>query len=133
MNNGYPRNFSPDEFSCKCNKRYCDGDSPNPASTRHLAWVLQRIRDELGGKSIHINSGVRCLEWNKQMGGSLNSYHRKGMAADLDVEDASPEEVGDVIERLMDSGKIPNGGLGRYPTFTHVDLKHRPSRWGSND
>jgi hypothetical protein len=24
---------------------------------------------------------------------------------------------------------IPNGGLGRYNTFTHVDIRHTPARW----
>jgi len=133
MNNGYPPNFHPGEFSCKCGGRYCDGHSPSSPITRHLAWVLQRVREELGGKPIHVTSGVRCIGWNKHVGGASDSCHLRGMAADLDVEGASPEEVADAVERLMENGRIPDGGLGRYPTFTHVDTRYRSARWGSND
>jgi hypothetical protein len=69
MSNGYPPNFSPEEFYCKCKGHFCEGPSAFPASTRHLAWVLQLIRDEIGA-SIRINSGYRCPAHNKKVGGA---------------------------------------------------------------
>ena len=128
MSNGYPPNFSPEEFYCKCKGHFCEGPSAFPASTRHLAWVLQLIRDEIGA-SIRINSGYRCPAHNKKVGGSPQSLHVKGMAADLACDAVSPEELADTVEDLMKQALIPNGGLGRYNTFTHVDIRHTPARW----
>lgn len=73
------------------------------------------------------------MHWNLKNGGASASYHTKGMAADLDVQGASPKEVADVIENMMKNGEIPDGGLGRYESFTHIDIRSRPARWGSND
>lgn len=47
--------------------------------------VLQQARDDYG-KPIHVNSGFRCPALNAKVGGKKNSYHLKGMAADLHVD-----------------------------------------------
>ena len=44
--------------------------------------VLQPLRDNWG-KPLHINSGYRCPELNKAVGGSTTSAHRYGYAADI--------------------------------------------------
>lgn len=46
--------------------------------------VLQPARDAFG-KPIRISSGYRCPELNTAVGGVPNSYHRVGLAADLQV------------------------------------------------
>ena len=43
--------------------------------------VLQPLRDRFG--PIRINSGYRCPELNKAVGGAHNSQHMKGEAADI--------------------------------------------------
>ena len=128
MSDGYPPNFRPAELHCKCNGQFCEGASPHPDRTRHLAWVLQQIRDDTGAP-IHINSGYRCPAYNEQVGGSTQSYHMTGMAADLACAAVSPEELADTVEGLMDEGGVPDGGLGRYNTFTHVDIRQTKARW----
>lgn len=132
MSTGYPNNFSPSEFNCKCRNQFCDGPPPHPDRTRHLAWTLQRIRDKIGA-SIRVTSAYRCTAWNEHVGGAAQSYHPRGMAADIDVMGVSPSEVADTVEEMMEKGDIPNGGLGRYKTFTHVDIRRGAARWGSND
>lgn len=47
--------------------------------------ILEPAREKLG-KPIRITSGYRCPQLNKLVGGAANSYHMKGMAADLHVE-----------------------------------------------
>lgn len=47
--------------------------------------ILQPIRDQLG-KPLIINSGYRSKEVNKLVGGAKNSYHLKGMAADIHAD-----------------------------------------------
>jgi uncharacterized protein YcbK (DUF882 family) len=49
---------------------------PNP----ELVHKMQLLRDEVG--SIEVISGTRTVEYNKKVGGSLNSYHLDGLAVD---------------------------------------------------
>ena len=129
---GFPPNFSPNEFHCKCKFKHCDGRSLQPDRVRHLAWTLQAIRNEIGFP-IRINSAYRCPGHNRDVGGAPQSLHLQSYAADLDVMGVEPKDVADAIEGMMKAGKIPNGGLGRYKTFTHYDIRPTPARWGSND
>ena len=126
MTDGYPRNFRPEEFNCKCGD--CSGRTPDPPATRHLAWVLQQIRD-LANVPIKINSGYRCPEHNKSIGGHPRSYHMKGWAAALHPVGISPAELHAAIEHLVASKRIPAGGLGLYNTFVHYDIQHKQKRW----
>ena len=52
------------------------------------------------------------------------------MAADITVQDYTPDQVADFIESLMNYGVIDQGGLGKYNTFTHIDLRSSgKARW----
>ena len=128
----FPPNFHPSEFHCKCNGKHCDGRSLQPDRIRHLAWTLQQVRDEIGFP-MRINSAYRCPGHNRDVGGSVGSYHPQSLAADIDVVGVPPKQVADVVEKMMDQGRVPNGGLGRYNTFTHVDIRSKPARWGANE
>ena len=46
--------------------------------------VLDPLRDAWGGP-IHVNSGYRCPELNKIVGGTPTSQHQRGEAADITV------------------------------------------------
>jgi uncharacterized protein YcbK (DUF882 family) len=50
-------------------------------------------------------------------------------AADIKVKDLTPDQVRDTILQLIDSGKMMQGGVGRYLTFTHYDVRGRKARW----
>jgi uncharacterized protein YcbK (DUF882 family) len=89
-----------------------------------LANRLQVIRDLLG-KPIIINSGYRTPEHNAAVGGSKNSFHMKGMAADIVVPGMPASEV----QRFL---KNWSGGLGSYTHFTHVDIRPNRARWREN-
>jgi len=122
---GYPRNFRPDEFLCNCGKR-CE--STDPSATKHLAWVLQQIRD-LVNVPIKINSAYRCPTHNRAVGGHPKSYHMRGWAADLSPVGVDPTELHAAIEDLVKSKRIPAGGVGLYKTFVHYDIQAGPKRW----
>lgn len=128
MNDGYPMNFRPAEFLCKCKGQYCKGSPKDVSATRHLAWVLQQIRD-LANRPMTINSAYRCEKWNKKVGGKPDSEHLKGRAADVVCDGVYPGDLADMIQDLIDARRIPNGGLGRYETFTHYDIRETPARW----
>ena len=128
QNNGYPVNFKPDEFYCTCEHDDCDGHPPDPAATRHLAWALQAIRSAVE-VPLTINSGYRCPKHNADVGGVKNSYHLKGIAADLKPHGVTPKELHEAIEGLVSAGQIPAGGMGLYNSFVHYDIRYQRGRW----
>lgn len=101
----------------------CPGKDPTIDAA--LVDLLQKLRDHAGA-SVTVNSGWRCEDYNRSVGGASNSQHLRGRAADVKVANMSPKEVADFFEAL----NVP--GLGRYSTFTHVDTRKGHSRWGSN-
>lgn len=118
-------NFSLDEFKSK------DGAS-FPAEVMQnlsiLAEQLQALRDHLG-KPITITSGYRSKEHNKKIGGALDSYHVRGMAADIQVAGMKPKDVAEEIEKLIKEGKMLEGGIGIYNSWVHYDHRNKRIRW----
>ena len=119
------KNFSLEEFKCK------DGsDIPNSALLNivELARNLEVLRTAIN-KSITINSGYRSPKYNAKIGGVKDSQHLRGTAADIRVAGMTPKEVALVIEGLIESGKMKEGGIGIYPNFVHYDHRGRKARW----
>ena len=88
-----------------------------------LCKALERIRSEFGGAVITILSGYRSPAYNAAIGGAPKSQHMEGRAADIVVHGVAPSEVYDRILALYHCGEIEIGGLGKYPGFTHVDVR----------
>jgi len=119
------KNFSLEEFKCK------DGsDIPNNvlSNITELAKNLQVLRDALN-KSISITSGYRSPKYNAKIGGVKNSQHVKGTASDIQIKGMTPKEVALVIEGLIASGKMKQGGIGIYPSWVHYDIRGVKARW----
>lgn len=108
-------NFTLGEFACR------DGSDRvlvHPA----LVAVLQCVRDHFG-KPVRINSAYRTKAYNASIGGAKSSKHVLGMAADIVVKGVDHEDVAEFLE------EYDVGGLGRYNTFTHVDVFGVMRRW----
>lgn len=90
-----------------------------------LLDVLEKIREHFDSPVI-INSGYRTPKWNKEVGGASNSYHCKGMAADIRVEGHTSKEVAEYANKIMGS----TGGIIRYTNFTHIDVREYKYRKG---
>lgn len=61
-------------------------NTPTPEVERNLTALVEKVLDPLRaiyGKPITVNSGYRCPELNKAVGGSATSDHVKGFAADI--------------------------------------------------
>jgi uncharacterized protein YcbK (DUF882 family) len=110
-------NFTEAEFRCRGTGRLPEGGM-NP----RLIEVLQAIRDHFGAP-VTINSGFRSPEHNRAIGGSPNSQHLLGNAADFVVRGVHPHAVFDFLNPTH------QGGLGRYNTFTHIDVRPTRARW----
>jgi uncharacterized protein YcbK (DUF882 family) len=118
-------NFSLNEFRSK------DGSEFPPQvldNIIQLSEALQVVRDHFG-KAITITSGYRSPAHNRKVGGAQASLHVSGKAADFVVRDIQPSAVADAIEQLIADGKLPEGGLGRYNTWTHYDIRGSKARW----
>ena len=124
------KNFNIDEFKCKGNLRGCSCEMPDEVykNIQELAENLQIIRDELQ-EPIKINSAYRCENHNRKIGGSSKSQHVKGKAADIVVKNLTPDEVANALDNLQQGDFIKSGGLGRYDTFTHIDIRGTEARW----
>jgi uncharacterized protein YcbK (DUF882 family) len=118
-------NFTLQEFNSKCGRDIPNNVLPNIIQ---LAKNLQVLRDAVG-KSISITSGYRSPQHNKKIGGAKDSQHVKGMAADIKVAGMTPKEVALVIEGLIESGKMKQGGIGIYASWVHYDICGTKARW----
>lgn len=94
-----------------------------------LLTVLEEIRMRCGRRPVRVNSGFRTPAYNRLIGGASESYHMKGMAADITVSGLTPPEVASAAELALYKNGW-SGGLGCYPTFLHVDT--RPVKWRQN-
>ena len=119
----YP-NFKKAEFKCPCGR--CGGYGDGIASS--LLVTLQKLRDKYG--KLQITSGYRCKQHNKEVGGSTNSKHTKGQAADfyLDGFNSQSKRV-DVVNELKGTEYYNyaytnvNGNHPNMGNVVHVDTK----------
>ena len=121
-------NFSKSEFECSCG---CKMPYAVFENIKELAVNLQFIRDYLN-EPIHLTNAYRCEEHNKAIGGSKNSQHIQGKAADIKIKTILPSIVADMIEEFIQKEYIKQGGVGRYKTFTHYDIRNTKARWDNN-
>lgn len=117
MTGNLSEHFHREEFACKCG---CGQDTVDA----ELINILEALRTTLKAP-ITVNSGNRCLAYNKKVGGKPNSMHLKGRAADITIDGLTPKQVQDAFE-VMFPDKY---GMGRYDNFTHVDSRAVKARW----
>lgn len=112
------QHFSRAEFRCKCGQ--CGFDTVDVDTLS----ILEAVRTHFDSPVV-VNSGCRCPEYNRRVGGAPNSQHTLGRAADIRVGGVEPSEV---YAWLADN--FPGASLGSYDTFTHIDSRtDGPARW----
>lgn len=87
--------------------------------------VIQPLRDAWG-KPLAINSGYRCQEVNKAVGGVPTSRHVFGEAADVCPFGRNGSGNIDTIRQLAQKAselKLPFDQMILYPTFVHLSHK----------
>lgn len=122
--------FKVREFACR------DG-SDKVLISENLVKGLEILRDRLNTKYqgevyIQITSGYRTYQHNRRIGGARQSLHLSGLAADIKAFHIHPvsgkEQVPPNIVRQI-ADEINFGGVGKYSTFTHVDVYGSKRRW----
>lgn len=85
--------FGVDEFTFSATARAMGiVNSPGTIELANLKFLCVEVLEparELIGKPIHVTSGYRCLALNRAVGGVAQSYHVRGLAADLHIESAA--------------------------------------------
>ena len=89
-----------------------------------LIEYLERARGFFG-LPIHILSGFRCLVHNRAVGGTEDSAHMKGEAADIRISGSFQRRR---LGRALDLAGFPR--IGFYQTFLHGDVSTTlPEGW----
>ena len=96
-----------------------------------LCRVLLDLRSARRPMPVRINSWYRDSSYNHRIGGVARSMHMTCGAADVVKAGFTPDEVADILEAHPDSDGF---GIGRYETFTHIDIRgmierDAPARW----
>lgn len=102
-------------------------NSPSPEvlkSLQELAIFLEQLRTLLN-KPIKINSGYRSPEVNKAIGGSSNSQHCKGQAADIIVPGMTPDQV---VQAIIKSSLPYDQVIREFDSWTHVSISSKPRK-----
>lgn len=118
------KNISRHEIACQCG---CGEDTIDwevvhivQSVANHFAFLRGKVR-----VVVRILSGCRCKTHNENEGGAEDSMHLEGKAIDFAIDGVHPHVVYDYLNR-----EFPDRlGLGRYASFTHVDVRPGPARW----
>lgn len=117
---------------CKSSTATAKGidNSPNSEIVKNLELLIDNILDPLReryGKPITVNSGYRCPELNKAVGGSKTSHHMKGLAADITV--GSPKN-NKVLFDLIKEMDLPFDQLidEKKLSWVHVSYSTKPRK-----
>ena len=119
MNQELNKYFARWEFACKCG---CGQDTVDA----ELLDVLTRLRKHFNEPTT-ISSGNRCIAYNDKVGGTWDSQHLLGKAADIFVNDIAASRVREWLE----TNYPYHYGIGNYDTrgFTHIDARGLKARW----
>ena len=119
-------NFKVQEFACP-------GTDEIRVDTR-LVEILQALRDYFG-RPVIIGSGYRTPEYNKQIGGAINSDHNTGKAADIDVGKGLEEVSPSLVCMYLQAVGVQR--IGRYiltdgGNWIHVGSEATPRFWAQS-
>lgn len=115
--NPFWNDFKRGEFACRCG---CGFDTIDA----ELADVLYDLR-RFFGQPVIINSGCRCIAHNDRIGGSKNSRHTTGQAADITVLGESASAISGHLKKTYPK----KYGIGKYTAWTHIDIRPEKARW----
>jgi zinc D-Ala-D-Ala carboxypeptidase len=104
------KNFTLEEMTkSETALRYDIDNTPNEqeiSAMKLLAEkVLQPVRDHFG-KGVKVNSGFRSLDVNQKVGGSRNSDHIRGQAADIEIPGVPNAELAEWIKDNLEFNQL---------------------------
>lgn len=82
-------------------------NTPNEEELNNIKFVAEQLEilRNTYKQPIYITSGYRCEELNKAVGGAVNSWHKKGLAVDINQgSQTRNHNLFIIIKRLMKLG-----------------------------
>jgi uncharacterized protein YcbK (DUF882 family) len=120
--------FFDDKQQEKVNLEFQNNKTTLLPKVQELANNLQVLRDNLGS-AISINIAYRPKWYELSKGRSGNSRHCLCEAADIKVQGFTTAQVRAKIEKLILSSEMIQGGIGKYNSFVHYDIRGIKARW----
>jgi hypothetical protein len=99
-----------------------------PRSLWPSLLAVTKVADEARhrlGKPLRINSAYRSPAYNRAISGASKSIHVLGGALDLS---GSPATLHRILQEMRAEGLF-RGGIGKYRTFCHVDVRGKNADW----
>ncbi|NWK56846.1 DUF882 domain-containing protein [Verrucomicrobiaceae bacterium N1E253] len=90
--------------------------------------VVDKMVVKMGSPLREITSAYRSPRYNRAVGGKSRSYHMQNLALDLKFKGVSAYHAQYVAKQLRKQG-VFKGGVGRYPSFTHIDTRGTNVSW----
>ena len=102
-------------------------NSPNQeeiANLQRLAYLLEKVKEAVGGKPVMINSGFRSKQVNDAVGSKDSSQHRIGCAADIRVPGMTPRQV---VEACITASVLFDQIILEFDAWTHISVSSDPT------
>jgi len=99
--------------------------------------VIDEIR-ERAGLPITVTSAYRSPAYNRAVGGESASFHMRNQAVDIQCAALRASDLWKIAVSMRGKKfKLPGnggdflfkGGIGKYPTFVHVDTRGYNANW----
>lgn len=107
-------------------------NTPNADARLRMQRLIEQLLDPIRaawGGPITVNSGYRCPELNRAVGGVATSQHLKGEAADITVGSAGDNKrLFDKIVELQKAGKIAFDQLIDESNYAWVHVSYRSGK-----
>jgi GH25 family lysozyme M1 (1,4-beta-N-acetylmuramidase) len=118
--------FSVGEFRCKC------GRSHEFKVDDSLVSNLEKLFSKLDCSKIIVTSGYRCVQHDKNVGGSGSGQHVEGTAADICCygQDGKPIDSRLVCCEAQDIGFKGIANINMTYQYTHVDMRANGKWYG---
>jgi len=100
-------------------QEYASPDTDEVKIDSRVVDICQDLRNKIG--KLTVTSGYRTVMHNERVGGASNSYHLKGLAADI-----RPRRL-DMLPELfrLATGNWQINGLGLYNKHIHIDIREK--------
>lgn len=112
-------------------KKYGIKNVPNKYERKNLEFLIENLLEPLRerlGQPIIVNCGFRNDVVNKLVGGSVTSAHRKGLAADLRINDNNIRLKEELLKSGLDFDQCIVYHSKTNPSFVHIGLSDKKNR-----
>ena len=94
------------------------------ANLTRLAYLLEKVKEAVGGKPVMINSGFRSKQVNDAVGSKDSSQHRLGCAADIRVPGMTPKQV---VDACITASVLFDQIILEFDAWTHISVSSDPT------